>query len=125
MIFVLGDDRILDVYDSPAAVADNIEALDVEESVLAMYDERGQRYAVQWVWPNRHGRLFGLLPWSDNGVYRLRPDGPPDPAAARAVVDRAIGLGRPGPFASLAQVRASIVDPGPVGNGPTQAEFAG
>ncbi len=111
MVFVLGDDSVLDVYPSPGDVPHDIEGLDIE-SMLALCDERGRRYAVEWVWPNRHGRFLWLLPWSASGVYRLRPDGPPDPAVARSVVQRAVGLGRPGPFASLSEVRALVAEPG-------------
>ena len=108
MVFVLGEDRTLDVYDTPDDVPWQIEALDIEQAALAIYDEHGRRYAVEWVRPNRHGRLLWVLPWCDNGEYRLRPEGPPDPEAARAAVDRAVGLGRRGPFQSLAEVRAAI-----------------
>ena len=108
MVFVLGEDLTLDVYESPDDVPRAIEALDIEQSALAIYDEHGRRYAVEWVRPNRHGRLLWVFQWSDNGEYRLRPEGPPDPDAARAAVDRAVGLGRRGPFGSLAEVRAAI-----------------
>jgi hypothetical protein len=112
MVFVLGDDLVLDVYDGPADVPEAVEGLDIEDAALAIWDDRGQRYAVEWIWPNRYGRLLGLISWGESGSYRLRPDGPPDPEAARAAVRRAVELGRAGPFASLAEVIDAI--PGPV-----------
>lgn len=108
MLFLLGEDLVLHVYDSPTDIPQAIEALDIDETVLAMFDEHGQRYAVEWIRPNECGRLLLLLNWCQNGVYRLRPDGVPDPAAARMTVDRAVALGHPGPFTSLAEVRTSI-----------------
>jgi hypothetical protein len=108
VVLVLGEDLVLDVYTAPSDVPPAVEGLDIEDAVLAMYDLRGQRYVVEWLQPNRHGRFLGLLRWCHSGVYRLRPDGPCDPDAARAVVRRAVALGRPGPFGSLAEVLEAI-----------------
>ena len=49
MVFVLRDDRSLDVFESPAEVPGWIEGLDIGPSVLDLCDDRGQRYAVEEV----------------------------------------------------------------------------
>jgi hypothetical protein len=97
MVLVLEDDGCLHLYDSPAAVCVAIEGLDAEDTLRAVFDERGQRYAIEWARPNRTGWL-GL----ENGAYRLVPAGAPDvsgllellsntpvfPAHLQEVVDR-------------------------------------
>ncbi|HZS36848.1 MAG TPA: hypothetical protein VFF06_08480 [Polyangia bacterium] len=78
---VLEDDGHLHVYRSPEAVAVAVEALDAETVLRAVFDERGQRYRIEWTRPNRGG-VLGV----SNGVYRLVADGPPDPAALLALI---------------------------------------
>jgi hypothetical protein len=80
MILVLGDDGVLEVFPSPGEVALSIEALDAEECLVRVFDETAQPFRIEWVLPNRHGRsCFGLLPWTENGEYRLVPSGERDP----------------------------------------------
>ena len=107
MYLVLCHDLTLEVFDS-LDVQGEIEGLDVEETVRDVCDERGQRYVVEWVTPNRHGRLLGLIPWAESGAYRLRPEGEPDPQLPHALVRQAIGLGSTRRFRSLDEVSAAL-----------------
>lgn len=43
MILVLFEDQSVEVYESPEQVPDSVEGLTMEDSVLEMCDERGQR----------------------------------------------------------------------------------
>lgn len=80
MILVLGEDGVLSVFPSPEDVALSIEALDAEECLVRVFDETAQPFRIEWVRANQHGRTcFGLLPWSENGEYRLVPSGERDP----------------------------------------------
>ena len=73
MMLVLKDDGCVHVYPSPDDVSLAIEGLDAEDTLRAVFDDTGQRYAIAWLKPNREG-LLGL----ENGVYRLVPSGAPD-----------------------------------------------
>ena len=73
MIVVLLDDSLLYAYPSIDAVVVDVEALDTD-CLRAVYDEKGCRYRVDWIEPNRRSWL-GV----SNGRYRLVPDGAPDP----------------------------------------------
>jgi hypothetical protein len=77
MILVREDDGCLHVYDSLDAVALSIEGIDAEDTLRAVFDEDGQRYRIDWIRPNRRSGWFGV----ENGLYRLVPDGAPDPGA--------------------------------------------
>jgi hypothetical protein len=76
MVLALEDDGCVHVYDSVDAVCLHIEALDAEDCLRAVFDSAGQRYAIDWIRPNKHGR-FGS---TTNGEYRLIPVGQPDRA---------------------------------------------
>lgn len=94
MILVLFEDQSVEVYESPEQVPDSVEGLTMEDSVLEMCDERGQRQVAEWVHPNRHARLFGVIRWSDSGAFRLRLEGGPDPQNVRSLIGRAVSFSR-------------------------------
>jgi hypothetical protein len=76
LIIVHQDDGCLHLYATPEAVALAIEALDAEDTLLAVFDDDGQRYVIAWIRANQKG-WFGI----SNGEYRLVPSGPPDRSA--------------------------------------------
>jgi hypothetical protein len=82
MVLTLEDDGCVHVYDSVGAVCLAVEALDAEDCLRAVFDDAGQRYAIEWLRPNVHGR-FGSV---GNGEYRLVPVGPPVPADLLAIL---------------------------------------
>ena len=81
MILTHEDDGCIHVYPSVDAVSLQIEALDVEDCVRAVFDDAGQRYAIEWIVPNKRG-VIGVR----NGAYRLAPVGAPDPEALLAML---------------------------------------
>lgn len=76
MILVQEDDGCIHVYESLAEVTSAVEALDADGTLLSVFDDLGQRYAIEWVRANRK-HWIGV----SNGEYRLVPAGPPDPSA--------------------------------------------
>jgi|SRR6185369_7310954 hypothetical protein len=83
MILAFEDDGCVHLYASLDAVVLQIEALDIEGSVHEVFDDGGQRYAVEWIRPNKRGWI-GV----SNGEYRLVPSGRPDPNALIQALDR-------------------------------------
>jgi len=86
MILVEEDDGCIHLYPSVDAVALHVEALDAEDCLREVFDERGQRYAIDWIKPNERTR-FG----STNGTYRLVPSGNPDLGALLGILERTRG----------------------------------
>jgi hypothetical protein len=87
VILVLGEDGVVSGYSSPDEVVQSVEALDAEETILAVFDESGRPYRIEWIRPNQYGRKwFGFLQTVVNGTYTLVPGGPPDVAAAVTVI---------------------------------------
>src|SRR5262245_27619178 len=72
MVLVLEDDGCLHAYESLAAVTCAIEGWIAEDVLQVVIDERGQRYRIDWIRPDRKGVLCS---------YELVPDGPPDTIA--------------------------------------------
>jgi hypothetical protein len=71
MLLTLQDDGVLRVYESVADALRDVEALDAEEVFRAVFDDTGEVYAVQWIRPNKRGRLFRFM--VGNGEYTLAP----------------------------------------------------
>ena len=92
LFLVLEDDDCIHVYSSPEEAAIEIEALDVEGCARTMFDTAGRPYRVEWIRPNRTGKLLGLLPWARNGDYRFLVCGPADPSALLEMLSRASGI---------------------------------
>ncbi len=93
MILVLAEDGVLRVYDTPERVAGKVEALDAEETLRAVFDERAQPYAIEWIRPNRKGRKwFGLFRSVANGEYRLAPCGQCDEAGLLRAIRSAVAI---------------------------------
>lgn len=81
MIFCLEEDSVLRVYNSPEGVVRSIEALDIEKSVQAMFDESAYQYTVKWLRPNRQHMLF-----RENGEYCLvRSEKPNEEGLVQAI----------------------------------------
>ena len=81
MILTHEDDGCIHVYPSVDAVSLEIEALDVEDCVRAVFDDAGQRYEIEWIVPNKRGFIGAT-----NGEYRLVPVGAPDPGGLLAML---------------------------------------
>ena len=79
------------VYASPSETALEIEALDVD-IVRAAFDDEARPYRVEWIRPNRHGKIVGALGWAQNGEYRFVIAGEPDPPALAAVIRGATAI---------------------------------
>jgi hypothetical protein len=86
MILVLQDDACVHIYDSIDAVALHVEALDADSTLLAVFDETGQRLEIRWLQPNRTWRDFLGTSAVQNGKYTLDPVGAPEPGALLAVL---------------------------------------
>jgi hypothetical protein len=86
MILVLEDDGCLHVYASIQEVVMAVEGLDAEETLRAVFDHRGQRFAIRWLSPNRVSRAFLGISTAESGEYVLEPCGAPDPGALLQVM---------------------------------------
>ena len=73
MIFVLADDRMLTVLNSEKESQGAFEGVDVEDDIYRFFDEGGSPLVAEFLKPNKRGKLFGLLPWVESGIYRLVP----------------------------------------------------
>jgi adenylate kinase family enzyme len=104
MILVLEADACVHVYPTIDAVILQVEGLDAEDTLRAVFDETGQRFAIRWLRPNVEGRSLGV----QSGVYALEPTGPPDLAALRAALAGAPIL----PAERDPSVRALLAPPG-------------
>lgn len=81
MFFVLEDDGCVHVYESAAAAALEIEALDAGDCIRRAFDDEARPYRVEWLKANKSGRWLWIVPWVENGQYRLVLAGPPDATA--------------------------------------------
>lgn len=86
MLIILLDEPRLFVFSSAAAAEREIEAIDAESEIRAAFDDSGVPYCVEWVRPNRWGKVMFDLS-VEPGEYRLVPDGPPDPKALIELLD--------------------------------------
>lgn len=71
MFFEVGDDNVLAIYASEAAVLADCEALDVENGDYQFFDDAGQSLKPEFTVPNEHGNSLGIIPWVISGEYRL------------------------------------------------------
>lgn len=92
MIITLQDDRVLRVYESLEAVVMDVEALDAEVVLREVFDERGQRYVVEWLQPNTETGIAGPIKVVGSGRYRLVPVGQPDLGALRDIIAKAAAI---------------------------------
>ena len=83
MILMLGDDRILEIFDSPDDPPRRLEAIDVENGEYRFCDEKGQRYV---------GVITRPIGRFSPGAFELRPEGPPDLKNALEMIDQAADL---------------------------------
>jgi hypothetical protein len=88
MILTLQDDGCIHVYDDIDAVVLQVEALDAEGTLRAVFDENGQRFGIRWLTPNRTSRVFLGSAMVENGRYTLEPVGPQDPNALLALLEQ-------------------------------------
>jgi hypothetical protein len=87
MFIVLLDEPGLFVFPSAAHAAREIEAIDAESEIRAAFDDAAVPYRVEWVQPNRYGKLLGLIECIEPGEYRFVPAGPSDPPALIALLE--------------------------------------
>lgn len=88
MFIVLLDEPGLFVFNSAADAIREIEPPDAESEIRAAFDEAAVPYRVEWVRPNRHRKLLGVLRSVEFGEYRFVPDGHADPAALLALLEK-------------------------------------
>ncbi|WP_156392268.1 MULTISPECIES: hypothetical protein [unclassified Roseateles] len=84
------------------------EGVDVESGTVSFYDQHGQPLRVDFVTPNRRGRLLGHLAWFSSGAYKLVPAEPgiADPIALAIFESCALD---PNPwFASLEALKSEL-----------------
>ena len=91
MFLVLEEDSCLYVYASPSEAAAGIEALDVD-TVRAAFDDEARPYRVEWIRPNRQGKIVGSVGWAQNGEYCFVIAGEPNPSALAAVINEATAI---------------------------------
>lgn len=82
MILTLQDDGVLRVYETVEDAVRDVEALDAEHVLRAVFDDAGEVYAIRWIRPNSRGRFLRFL--VGNGEYTLVPENRKDvPALLR------------------------------------------
>ncbi len=87
VILTIQEDNVLRVYDSPEAVALDVEALDAEETLRLVFDERCEVYQVCWDRPNKRGPSHLGISVVENGAYHLEVWGRIEPADAVRAID--------------------------------------
>ncbi len=83
MLITLQDDQVIRVYADVGDVTRDIEALDAEEVLRAVFDETGEVYEIKWLKPNSQSRILG---WVGNGEYTLAATGKKDVMALLALL---------------------------------------
>jgi hypothetical protein len=63
MLLALHEDGVLRIYGSVDEAVVAVEALDAEATFRAIFDETGQRYAIQWIRPNQAGSSLPRTAW--------------------------------------------------------------
>ena len=91
MFLVLEDDNCLYVHASPSEAALEIEALDVD-TVRAAFDDEARPYRVEWIKPNRQGKILGAVGWAQNGEYCFVIAGESDVAGLVAAIREATAI---------------------------------
>ena len=76
MLITLQDDHVVRVYAAVEDVTRDIEALDAETSLRAIFDETGEVYRIKWLKPNSRGRFLRFM--VENGEYTLTATGKKD-----------------------------------------------
>jgi len=69
MILATDEEGVLYVYESVEDVVRDVEALDVEETLRAIFDDSGEVYSIHWIRPNYRGRFLRFMVY--NGEYTL------------------------------------------------------
>jgi hypothetical protein len=87
MFIVLLDEPGLFVFPSADAAVGEIESPDAESVVRAAFDDAAVPYRVDWIRPNKHTRMLGIVPAVSFGKYRFVPAGPPDAGALIALLE--------------------------------------
>lgn len=77
------DDGALVLFESLQDVTRHLEAIDIENGEYEFCDSSGQRFL---------GVVTRAVGTFRPGAFELRPEGPPDPANAIALLDRAVRL---------------------------------
>lgn len=108
MIYAFLEDGTLSLYATEDDAVRDFEGVDVAAGVVEFFDAAGRRLEPQFSAPNRRGKLFGLIPWSESGVYRLTKDSSQRDAAFSDALREAVALD-PNPwYRSLEELRAAL-----------------
>lgn len=98
-MLILRDDPVLELFESPSAPPNWIEAIDIVNGEYSLCDEHGQRYV---------GVLSKPVGWLSPEKFELRPEGAPDISNALSLVDRAVALEPNKYFADLSSLRQHL-----------------
>ena len=99
MILMLRDDNIIEIFESPADLPRQLEAIDIENEEYRFCDERGQRY-VGFI-----TRKVGVF---TRGAFELRPEGQPELGNVVSLIDQAVGLAANKWYRDLASLRRHL-----------------
>ena len=70
MMIMLGDDPVIEIFDSPENPPNSIEGIDVQNGIYQFCDDQGQRYV---------GEVTYYTRWfTRREQIKLRPEGVPD-----------------------------------------------
>ena len=86
MLITLQDDNVLYVYDSPEDAVRDVEALESDKSIHAVFDDRGQSYTVQRA---RRKTIFRLWRRGEHAAFFLAPKGGVDQDALLRTIAQA------------------------------------
>jgi hypothetical protein len=101
MMFILRDDPVIEIFDSPDKPPDWIEAIDIENNEYQFCDDDGQQYV---------GVITRPSSWFRLPLYELKPVGSPDLANALTLFDRAVAIKPDQMFDDLAALRSYLLD---------------
>jgi hypothetical protein len=101
---------MLHVINSESESQGAFEGIDVEEDSCKFFDETGSPLVAIFLKPNKRGRLFGILPWVESGIYSLVPDESCGLPRLLDVWDSIAGLEANVHFATLEEVRCFLTN---------------
>ena len=101
MMFILRDEPVIEIFDSPSSPPDWIEAIDIENGEYQFCDDAGQRYVGEITRP---GGFFRQAEW------QLRPEGEPAIKNVLDLIERAQEIEPNHKFPDLGSLREHITE---------------
>jgi len=71
IVFAFTEDGGLQVFRDKEAAIREYEGIDVESEAVCFYDSAGKFLEPHFTSPNKHGKILGLLNWTQSGSYDL------------------------------------------------------